>query len=377
MSRTITAQRLLDLEHLIEKILKKAVEISEIGVKENGIRYSSISSVNEEYMVDCLKDAAVKLGLDPDIIRHVKGHAFPDVMIKGSSIGIELKGTKTGLSFNGNSVIGSTFVDGVKKVYLYYWVADQELFGFVDYFDAVIAPVVTHSPRFRLKIDLKKGEGMFGNGEGQIGLAEDVVFSPEGINADKIINWMRYKAELSGQAAWWMVDRSYVSDLPVNQGLRIGRNKLSDIEKKELLEKGFLYFPELLSVRSDKFNAFISWAISLYGVVLNRDFFTAGGTVTGYDHDGNKFTFSQIYNKYLCFLDDFKQITLAKDDIKFAYGVDVVDVKGFCNLYIEKLLQSFDKRHVMDINDNSVGKYHVRMLIEVIRAMIMDRVRLL
>lgn len=377
MSRTITAQRLLDLEYLIEKILKKAVEISEYEVKQNGIQYSSNSNINEEYMVDFLKRATQECGLDPNIIHHVKGHAFPDVIVQGTPIGIELKGTRMGLSFNGNSVIGSTFVEGVKKVYLYYWIADQQMFGFVDYFDAVIAPVVTHSPRFRLKIDLKKGEGMFGLGQGQIGLAEDIVFSPEGINADKIISWMRDKAESSGQAAWWMGDRSYVSDLPVNQGLRIGRNELTSVEKKDILEKGFLYFPELLSTRADKFNGFISWGISLYGVVLNRDFFTAGGKVLFEDEMGKSLLFSQIYNKYLYFLAHAKSIILAKDDIKTAYGIDINDINEFLCVYWKELLRNFDENHVEDVQGNSIGKQHIMCLESYIKDIITNQIRLI
>lgn len=332
---------------MIEALLSKATLIARQAIEDGRIAYSASSSKNEEFMVASLKEAAMNLGIDPSIIQHVRGHAFPDVLMDGYNIGIELKGTKTGDTFNGNSIIGSTLVSGLRKIYLYYWIDDVKKIGFCDYFESVVSAVVTHSPRFRLKVNTSSEECMFGETEGKVGSISEIIFSENGVNSDKIIEWMRAKANEAGQASWWMGDRSFINDLPTNQGLRINKSSLSFQEQREILEKGFLLFPELLSNRQDKFNAFISWAISLYGVVLNRDFFTAGGSTTS-EFMGHHYTCSQILSKYLEFLLTVSPTTLSKDDLSTSFNQTIENISEYCEQYIEQFFSCFDRKNIHD-----------------------------
>lgn len=331
----------------VDELLEKATLIANQQVTSGEVLYSSSSNKNEEFMVRTLQEAAKNIGFDVSKIKHVKGHAFPDVIIEGFNIGIELKGAKTGDSFNGNSVMGSTFDDSLKKIYLYFWVEDTKKIGFCDYFESVVSSVVTHSPRFRLKLGITKSECMFGTEKGKVGTIDEIIFSPRGIDSEKIIDWMRMKAHETGQESWWMGERSFISDLPTNQGLRINKSSLSQEEQKEILEKGFFLFPELLSNKQDKFNSFISWAISLHGVVLNRDFFTAGGMITiPGNHEILPDTFSnmkvsKILYKYLIFLWSIGDTTLSKDDLTNAFGKKIHTVDEYLSEYINIIETSF------------------------------------
>jgi len=333
----------------VDKLLEEATLIASQKVTSGEVLYSSSSNKNEEFMVRTLQEAAKNIGFDVSKIKHVKGHAFPDVIIEGFNIGIELKGAKTGDSFNGNSVMGSTFDDSLKKIYLYFWVEDTKKIGFCDYFESVVSSVVTHSPRFRLKLGIHPSECMFGLEDGKVGSIEEVIFSKNGIDSDKIIDWMRMKAYETGQESWWMGERSFVDDLPNNQGLRINKGSLTILEQKEILEKGFFIFPELLSSRQDKFNSFISWAISLHGVVLNRDFFTAGGIVTIPNNNGIlPYVFSnvqvpQILYKYLNVLWSVQDLILSKDDLTISFGKKIHTIDDYLSAYINTIDREFSQ----------------------------------
>lgn len=331
----------------VDNLLREATLIANRQVIHGEVLYSSSSNKNEEFMVKTLQEAAKKIGFDVSKIKHVKGHAFPDVIIEGFNIGIELKGAKTGDSFNGNSVMGSTFDERLKKIYLYYWVEDTKKIGFCDYFESVISPVVTHSPRFRLKLGITPSECMFGTGEGKVGTVDEIIFSSQGIDSEKIIDWMRMKAHETGQESWWMGERSFISDLPNNQGLRINTSSLSKEEQKEIIEKGFFLFPELLSNKQDKYNSFISWAISLHGVVLNRDFFSSGGKITIQDRHEilpdvfSNVKVSKILYKYLIFLWSIGDTILSKDDLTIAFGKKINTVDEYLHEYIHIINNNF------------------------------------
>jgi len=76
----------------ISKVLELACTLGKAAI-QNGVAPSySDSTVSEDFLVSLIKAAMIKSGYDPTKVIHHKGHAFPDVSISGSGVGIELKG---------------------------------------------------------------------------------------------------------------------------------------------------------------------------------------------------------------------------------------------------------------------------------------------
>lgn len=265
-----------DLEKL-NQILSLAVKNgNEILRLESAPTYGD-SNDCEDFLVSLLKAACLKFGFEEKLIEHHKGHSFPDVTIKNTPFGIELKGAKAHRTFNGNSVMASTMRTGLKKVFLMYWIGDSKEVGFRDYFECVATPVVTHSPRFQLDIDLKPCHSMFGSGSEKVGLVEDVIFGGKSINSEKIIQWMANKAQEKGESPWWIAtDES----LPIGSTGLSKFTNLSNDKKKIFLKEAFLVFPKILDRTSpNKYHGLFEWAIQTKSVYTTRDDYSAGGKV--------------------------------------------------------------------------------------------------
>jgi len=326
------------MQKKIELILDEAVVIGLSYVRDGRIDYSSNYEKNEDFLVNVLKQAAEICGCDPNIIKHLKGHSFPDVIVEGSSIGIELKGSKSSKKFNGNSISGMALPKNLKlnKIYLFYWISDDQILNYRDYFDCVDEPVVTHSPRFKLDPFLPSDKSMFGDGKDKVGSVSEIIFSNSGIQTDKIVLWMRERAKKKGEECWW-VD----NDNTNTTGITVGMRGLSQQIKEEILFLGYLYFPEILD---SKFSRFIAWAISIYGVVLNRDFFTAGGEVFTFINDYGIVNFSRnLDNFFAVMYKYYDNITINLNDLNFAGGLSFSDKNDFIEYYLNEISRKIDK----------------------------------
>jgi len=260
-----------------DKLLETAVNLGIANLKEDGGQEYSTGDVTEQFLVGLLREAAIIHDIDPVRIVHHSGHAFPDVSVEGTTIGIELKGSISSRKFNGNSVFASTMLPRVKKIYLFYWIKSPPEIGYRDYFSCVKSPVVTHSPRFHLDIDLDSADSMFGVGRGKVGCTSEVIFSDDGIATKRIINWMVNDARSRGEVPWWIPDREEL--IEGTTGLR-KTHMLSTLEKERLFKALFLTFPSILGPKSpNKYTNIFEWAVTFKSVWLTRDSFSAGGQI--------------------------------------------------------------------------------------------------
>ena len=261
----------------ISQVLELACSMGEDSIKLGTAPPYSDSIVSEDFLVSLLKKAMIQLGHDANKLVHHKGHAFPDVSIKGTTVGIELKGASSNRKFNGNSVVGSTMLPNLKTIFLMYWIGNAGDIGYKDYFDCVATPVVTHSPRFQLDIDLSKESSMFGTGPDKVGTVDDVIFPPEGIDSEKIIKWMSDKAKRNGETPWWIsIDES----LPQGSTGLIKLTKVAIDKKSQFMKYAFLGFPRILAKKSPtKYNGLFEWAIQTRSIYTDRDDYSAKGKV--------------------------------------------------------------------------------------------------
>ena len=257
----------------VERVLKEACRLGKTAA------HAGATEVDQEkHLVTLMHEAAASLGFNPAQIRHIGGHAFPDVVIDGIGVGVEIKCTANHRNFNGNSVWGSTAESGLSRIYLMYWIRDEMEFGYKNYFDCVTDVVATHYPRFRLYLDATAKDRVFGSGAENVGTEKEIIFGADGIQSEKILQWMRDKAIASGSTPWWIPLNNSAPTGSV--GLRsLSETGASDIGlKNEILKKCYLMFPEIIYENSnDKYRNLFAWAIGRYGVMLSRDAFSAGG----------------------------------------------------------------------------------------------------
>ncbi len=261
----------------MSKVLELACSIGKDSIKNGMAPPYSDSTVSEEFLVALIKEAMLALGHDDNRVIHHKGHAFPDVSIAGSRIGIELKGATSSRKFNGNSVVASTMLPNLKKIFLMYWIGAAGDIGYKDYFDCVATPVVTHSPRFQLDIDLDKNSSMFGSGPDKVGEIDDVIFAEDGIDSEKIIKWMSDKAKLKGETPWWI---STDESLPTGSTGLTKFTNMSEERRRHFLKSAFLAFPKILDKSSPtKYSGLFEWAIQAHSTYTTRDDYSAGGQI--------------------------------------------------------------------------------------------------
>ncbi len=270
----------------VEALLTAACIEGNSRLGRHRVAYSDDSKKNERFIVEVLKSVAPSVGFEADSIKHLGGKSFPDVLIEGTRIGIELKGSLKGGAITGNSIYSGSMVEDLEKVYMLYWINDRTpKLGFRDYFDCVFDAKVTHSPRFALRIDLPAGESMFGTGSQQLGFEASDWLSGDAKYVERIVVEIRRRALERDEIPWWVVaDAEGMSAIEIDSngglgGIRslrgIGREASFSLQKTL-----FLGFPEVLSGGSAAHSIAIGWAISQKSVIVNRDVFSAGGKRT-------------------------------------------------------------------------------------------------
>ncbi|MDD2983515.1 MAG: hypothetical protein PHQ74_09005 [Crocinitomicaceae bacterium] len=224
----------------------------------------------EPFVKDVMADLAVGTVFE-NSIELIGGQKFPDIVAK-KYYGIEVKTTtKDHWKTTGNSVLESTRVDDVERIFmLFAKLASPIEFRSRPYEEVLSEVVVTHSPRYLIDMNLEKGKTIFD----KINMSYDTLRKEEN-TIKPIVDY--YKSKLKpGDELWWM--DSNANNKSSNIVIKIWNN-LSKEEKLDLKFKAMAYFPELFSNSSDKFGRLAIWLVTSEGVVCPnvRDLFTAGG----------------------------------------------------------------------------------------------------
>lgn len=226
----------------------------------------------EPFVKEVLDTLAVGTPFE-NTIEFISGQRFPDI-IANKFYGIEVKTTtQNHWKTTGNSVLESTRVDGVERIFmLFAKLANPIAFKCRPYEECLSEVVVTHSPRYLIDMELKVGATIFD----KIDLPYDVLRKKE--NPIKpIVDY--YKSQLKpGEELWWIDQNSTKSSSLI---IKLW-NHLSIAEKELIKHKALAYFPELFSNRSDKFGRLAVWLVTEEAIVCPniRDLFTAGGKGT-------------------------------------------------------------------------------------------------
>jgi hypothetical protein len=171
----------------------------------------------------------------------------------------------------GNSVLESTRVPDIKKVFLMFGkLADPIDFKVRPYEECLKEVLVTHYPRYQIDMNLKGGETIFD----KIGKSYDEIRKlPEPVAP--MIQYYSSKLR-KGESLWWTGSVNIQE-----QGSPITIRELSSInaiERIEIIAKSLVLFPEMFSNKSDKFQRVLMWLLRCGIVSKNlRDNYTAGG----------------------------------------------------------------------------------------------------
>lgn len=292
--------------NFIEKVRLKSIELLIEEIKTN----STPSPIDVERVVlRAIRAALVELKTECEIYYEEGSHSFPDIIceFEDHSLGIEIKSSIRPLSADkrwvtlGNSILGSTS-KLVDDLYLLYIKSNKlGIDAKVKRFEDVVSNiVVTHSPRFKIDMDLAPEKSFFV----QSGISYSFLRSSNN-PIEEITRYFRDR----GETGWWISEST--------PALIRNWSEISPFEKRSIIAKGFVLFPELLNKNDHKKYKNVSkWLVAKYSIVDSnlRDSFTAGGKSTIRLNDESSYYLPQIYKQFLkvydLFLNTIKTINI-------------------------------------------------------------------
>jgi len=208
------------------------------------------------------------------MVKQTGKHVFPDIIANGY-FGAEVKMTTSDRWVStGNSVLESTRPGGVERIYIFF----GKFGGDIDiryrlYQECLYDIGVTHSPRYKIDMNLSKGKSIFD----KLGVEYEVLRQEEN-PIGRIKDYYRTQLK-EGEELWWMGPRP--EELPASPIIRSYRN-LSGKEKKSLTLEVMALFPEIFGDSMYKYERVAIYWLSHHNVVSSslRDRFSAGGQVT-------------------------------------------------------------------------------------------------
>jgi len=203
-------------------------------------------------------------------IKQTGTYAFPDI-IANKYFGVEVKMTVNDhWTSTGNSVLESSRIEDIEKIYIVF----GKLGGKLDiryrlYQECLPEISVTHSPRYRINMDLPIGKSIFD----KIGVDYDIL-RKDANSIQRIKEYYRSKLK-DGEELWWIDNEQDKISSPVIKPFR----GLSEKEKENFIVEAMILFPEMFGSSMTKFERAAAYLITEYNAVSAnlRDSFTAGG----------------------------------------------------------------------------------------------------
>lgn len=200
-------------------------------------------------------------------------HSFPDIRIE--SFGIEAKFTQgDSWTINGNSITESTKKNDYNRIYVFFGKRgkkEKSDIMFRPHEECVSDIVVTHSPRYRICMELEKGKDVFTK------MGEDSVTFNKRNPDEKIEKVKAYYRQTvkKGQEFWW-ID----AEVGVTPIIRIFSSLDKETQESFKVETMTL-FPEIFSRSPSKYEGPTLHLFQKYQARCSsfRDLFTAGGQV--------------------------------------------------------------------------------------------------
>lgn len=224
----------------------------------------------ETFVFEKMKESSAGTEFE-NAVEQTGAHAFPDIIAK-KYFGVEVKVTTSNKWFStGNSVLETTRIEDAKKIFLFF----GKLGGNADirfrlYQECLYDIGVTHSPRYKINMELEVGKSIFDKMKTDYDL-----FRSEPNPIAKVKDY--YRSQLKdGEELWWidqMAEEGTVA--PIIKSY----NTLEKNERKKFFIESMILFPEIFGRNQTKFERVAAYLITAYNTVSSnlRDKFTAGG----------------------------------------------------------------------------------------------------
>lgn len=254
-------------------------------------------------------------------IKQTSVHAFPDIVANGY-FGVEVKVTvKDHWTSTGNSVMESSRIEDVERIYIMF----GKLGGKADvryrlYQECLPEISVTHSPRYKINMDLQTGKSIFD----KMGVDYDTLRKSDD-TIQQIKNYYRKQLK-AGEELWWIDgEKEDGASSPVIRPLRSFEPK----EKERFVVEAMILFPEMFGSSMTKFERAAAYLITEYNAVSAnlRDTFTAGGQMKIKIKDSEKTVpkiFFHLFSKAKTIVDQIENL----DEVTLLYYWRIDKIKG-------------------------------------------------
>lgn len=296
---------ILEFEKLLENskniLDQEATKKPDIYLAAKGIKL-------EEIVLDIMNTCAIGTPFKGTIER-ISGQYFPDI-IANKFFGVEVKST-TSAHWNtiGNSVLESTRVVGIEKIFLMFGKLSAPIsFKVRPYEECLSEVVVTHYPRYKVDMDLKPGETIFD----KMGITYDNLRNSTN-PVNPIADFYRKQIKDGQETLWWLDNGTEERSVPITIRLL---NSLDIKEREKHIVHGMILFPEIFGKSTNKYNRFVLWLLENYGIISSstRDSFTAGGksdiTLGEKTFNDVPKVFSNLANKKDIFLEELNSMDI-------------------------------------------------------------------
>lgn len=244
------------------------------AAKTPGLYKDSGGKKMEEVTVKLMREIAPSTPFRPEEIKLISGARFPDITAE-TFYGVEVKTTLSDVwKSTGSSIVESTRLDKVENIYMLFAKLGGDIAEFRcrQYQKCLSDISVTHSPRYRIDMELKDSESIFDK------LNVDYEDFRKLDTEDKISCVRKYykdeaKKNERTEMPWWLEEDT-------SPTVRLF-NELSHEEKAFFKSKLLILFPEIVSRDRDKYKRAVLYLCSRYALVSHnfRDQFTASGMI--------------------------------------------------------------------------------------------------
>ena len=232
------------------------------------------SQLLEEDVCYALKDCAKGTKFEGSI-ELISGAQFPDI-VAAKYYGVEVKSTiKNHWTSTGSSILDSTRIDSVERIFMTFGKLGSPVeFKSKPYEECLSEIAVTHYPRYKIDMNLKKGETIFD----KMGISYDELRKMEHPSVP-VANY--YKSRLKpGESLWWAPDTENPQEETVPMTVKLF--SALDKEEKDIYRVQMAtFFPTLLGSSQSKYDQPCLWLLTKHGIISThiRDEFSAGGKV--------------------------------------------------------------------------------------------------
>lgn len=261
-------------EDLVNLLISESLSLMNEKVSKNPKKYNKMSGSDvEAFSYNSMLEIAPSINFPKERIQLISGHIFPDIILKESHYGVEIKSTqKDAWTSTGSSIVESTRDINTDYIYMLFGkLGGIPEFRCKPYEQCLSNIAVTHSPRFLIDMSLNEEDNIFAKMETEYDVFRKM---EEKTKIDKVRQYYIQKArrEKKSEMPWWMGSSTniYLSFY----------NDLSPLQKSNIQARASILFRCLYSKnKRDRYKPISLWLCNNYSLLCPnmRDDFSAGG----------------------------------------------------------------------------------------------------